>query len=204
MPQIVNLNCFVKPNADATDYDDSGSKRKKPEHHSGCVNFPVEGGYHNDATGGMYVQLVVVEKRSAKENWWEDTFVVCWGGGNTSLEYQEGMTGTDTMKDEWVPYYPQLDAEWPEMVADKAFATKFFFPSFYEMEKPRNIRERSIPLLASVVLGSSGGSWCIGERDYFRCTYADLTTEGKTLYDSLKTLYGDKAELHLITWIDEG
>ena len=201
----------VKPiepsiNMDArNEYDDSGSRRKKAEFSSGCINFPAEGGeYHNDATGGMYVQLVAIEKRSTIENWWEDMFVVCWGGGNTSLEYQEGMAGTDTLKDEWVPYYPQLDAEWEEMVADKAFATKYFFPNFYDKSKPRNERERSVPVLASTVLGSSGGTWCKGERDYFRCTYNDLTDEGKVLYDSFKKLYGEKAELHLITWMDEG
>ena len=193
------------------EYDESGSKRKKPEFSSGCVMFPVEGevllggdDYKNEATGGMYVQLVAVEKKSERENWWEDMFVVCWGGSNTSLEYQEGMAGTDTLVDEFVPYYEELDASWDEMVADKAFATKSFFPDFYDKDKPKNVRERSVSLLASVVLGSSGGTWCKGERGYFRCTYADLTEDGKVLYDSLKKLYGEKAALHLITWIDEG
>lgn len=134
--EVKPVETFVKPDA-RDEYDDSGSKRKKSEYRSGCVNFPVEGevflggiDYKNEATGGMYVQLVAIEKRSSIENWWEDMFVVCFGGGNTSLEYQEGMAGTDTLKDEWVPYYPQLDAEWEEMTADKAFATKYFFPNF--------------------------------------------------------------------------
>lgn len=186
------------------EYDESGSKRKKAEFTSGCVNFPTEGDYQNEATGGMYVQLVAIENKSEKENWWEDMFVVCWGGSNTSLEYQEGIAGTDTLVDGFVPYYIELDDVYEEMVADTAFATKTFFPNFYDKEKGKGERERSVPLLASVVLGSTGATWCKGDRDYFRCTYNDLTDEGKAIYDSLKKLYGDKATLHLITWIDEG
>ena len=187
------------------EYDESGSRRKNPEATSGCVRFPVVGGdYTNLATGGMYVQLVAIEKKSPLENWWEDMFVVCWGGSNSSLEYQEGMAGTDTLVDEFVPYYEELDDSWEEMVADKAHATKLFFPKFFDKEATKQVRQRSVPVLSSVVLGSTGATWCKNERDYFRCTYEDLTNEGKLVYDSIKTLYGEKAELHLITWIDEG
>jgi len=39
---------------------------------SGCVTFPIEGEYRNTALGGMYVQLVAIEKRSEAENWWDE------------------------------------------------------------------------------------------------------------------------------------
>ena len=187
------------------EYDDSGSKRKKPEFSSGSIRFPQEGGdFHNDATGGMYIQLVAVEKRAPIENWWEDMFVVCWGGSNATLEYQEGLAGTDTLVDEFVPYYPELDEDYNEMVGDKAYATKLLFPNFYDKEKSKEQRQRSVSVLASVVLGSTGGTWCKGEHDYWRCTYADLDSESRVIYDAIKHMYGEKADLHLITWIDEG
>ena len=36
----------------------------------------------------------------------------------------------------------------------------------------------------------------------WHCTYYDLTEDGKALYDSLKSLYGESAELHILTFLD--
>lgn len=36
----------------------------------------------------------------------------------------------------------------------------------------------------------------------WRCTYKDLNVDGRAIYDSFRKLYGKKAELRLVTWLD--
>lgn len=171
---------------------------------SGVINFPVEGsGYTNTGVGGMYVQLVAIEKRSDAENWWEDAFIICWGGSNTTIDYQETLAGTDTLVDERIPYTPANAETWDEEVAKVAYATNSLFPLFFSEEKSKDRKYRSIPLLASMVIGSTGASWMNGD-NYWRCTYDDLDLQGRAIYDQMQALYGAKASLHLVTWVDEG
>jgi hypothetical protein len=56
-------------------------------------------------------------------------------------------------------------------------------------------RYRSIEYLAVITMGSTGWS---GE---FRCTYDDLTDEGKELYNNIQKLY-PTGKLVLQTWLD--
>ena len=168
---------------------------------SGCVTFPIEGEYRNTALGGMYVQLVAIEKRSEAENWWDDAFLICFGGSNTTLDYQEFMAGTDTFVDTYVPYTEENKEKWYELRAKVADATNLIYPRFFT-EKAKG-QYQSVPVLAAVILGSTGATW-MKDLNYWRCTYDDLDLQGRALYDSIKGLYGDKAELHLITWVDEG
>jgi len=170
---------------------------------SGCIVFPQEGGeYQNTKLGGMYVQLVALETKSKITNWWDDAFLVCFGGSNTSLEYQEQLAGTDTLIDEkatWVEDQDIYDKE----VADLAYATNLLFPNFHNKEKDKHKRGRSLPVLAQITLGSTGGTWMKNDK-YWTCSVNDLDLQGKALYEQLQLLYEDKATLHLVTWADEG
>ncbi len=181
------------------------SRRKNASAKTGYVNFPVEDqdGFKNSNLGGMYVQLVAIENRSDREDWWEDAFLDCFGGSNTTLEYQETMAGTDSLVDGKVPYTQEMDETWDEEVSKLAYATKLVFPHFFDSQVEKGKRYRSKAILASVILGSSGGTW---ERngDYWRCSFEDLDIDGQELVDLMRKLYGSKAELHLITWVDEG
>jgi hypothetical protein len=171
---------------------------------TGCINFPVEGGdYTNTNVGGMYVQLVAVEKRSDREEWWEDAWLDCFGGSNTTLEYQESMVGTDSLVDGRVPYTQEIEDTWDEKVAEVGHATKLLFPYFFDGTASKLKRSRSVALLATVILGSTGGTWMKGD-DGWRCTFEDLDFDGQAIVENLRKLYGAKADLHLITWMDEG
>lgn len=181
------------------------SRRKNASARTGCVSFPVEdfGIHKNTNLGGMYVQLVAVERRSENEEWWEDAWLDCFGGSNTTLDYQEAMVGTDTLVDGQVLYTEENEDTWEDEVSEVAHATKLIFPNFYaKVSKAR--RGQSVPLLASIVLGSSGGTWADSNGDPWRCSFEDLDTDGQALVENLKKLYGSKADLHLITWMDEG
>jgi hypothetical protein len=173
-----------------------------PDAVSGCITFPVTGQeYTNTGLGGMYVQLVAIEKRSEVENWWDDSFLICFGGSNTALDYQELLAGTDTLLDTKVPYSDEAEDNWDAERAKVADATNLLYPRFFT-EKAKG-QYQSVPVLAAVTLGSTGGTWMKNE-NYWRCSYEDLDIQGKALYDSLKQLYGEKADLHLVTWVDEG
>jgi hypothetical protein len=180
------------------------TRRTDPSAVSGCVTFPVEGQeYENTKLGGMYVQLVAIERRSEAENWWDDAFLVCFGGSNTVLDYQELLAGTDTLKDTLVPYSEKVEDTWNADRAKVADATNLLFPSFFSEKKVKG-QYQSVPVLTAITLGSTGATWMKDNVDYWRCTYEDLDLQGKALYDSIKQLYGEKADLHLITWVDEG
>lgn len=180
------------------------SRRKNASAKTGCVNFPVEGdGFTNTNVGGMYVQLVAVEKRSDREEWWEDAWLDCFGGSNTSLEYQESMVGTDSAVDGVVPYTPENEETWDSQMAEAGVATKILFPHFFDTSSTKAKRSRSVALLATVILGSTGGTWVNGGGSW-RCAFDDLDFEGRAIVESVRKLYGNKADLHLITWMDEG
>lgn len=57
-------------------------------------------------------------------------------------------------------------------------------------------RGQSVRVLAVLTIGATG--WSSGE---WRCTYADLTPEGKALYDNLQNLYHGR-EVRLLTYLD--
>jgi hypothetical protein len=54
--------------------------------------------------------------------------------------------------------------------------------------------------LAAIVLGTTGWS---GAKDgeYWKCTFDDLTDQGKALYKQIEALYPG-AEIHLLTYLD--
>lgn len=79
-----------------------------------------------------------------------------------------------------------------ECVCDEE-ADKFHFPD----QDPS-----SISYLNITTLGSTGWSgWDKAKECYWRCSYEDLTEEGKRLYDLIKSLY-QGCDLYLQTWLD--
>ena len=75
---------------------------------------------------------------------------------------------------------------------------KEFFPHA-SLEEFRFENFLSVPLLAAVCLGSSGGSFWDGE-EYWHCTMSDLTDAGSQLVGMLRELYGVEPEL--LTFLD--
>ena len=57
----------------------------------------------------------------------------------------------------------------------------------------------SIPLLAAVCLGTSGGSWTMHDHTYWRCTPDDLTVDGATLVTILESMYRRPVSLVTVT-----
>lgn len=148
----------------------------------GFVNFPLH--LKSTQEGGMFVKMWVMEKEDAPFHG------VC--SGTTLYEViQESLRGSDKYKapdlDEFMKKDNNLDVD----AYDKAWSD---FIYKFKTEITDGV-EVSAPLLASVLMGSTGWS---GD---FLCTYEDLSPEGKELYDHFKKMY-PQAEIHLVTFID--
>lgn len=142
---------------------------------SGWVNFPVnDSKYEHTQEGGMVVKLIVLEDADS-----ESDFSMCFGASPSNL-YGETVVGSDKgLKEQ--DLYPNI---------------------FSENNISEIVRSASVPLLASVTLGTTGWSGYDNQRgDYWICQYEDLTREGKALYDQLGQLYGNH-HIHLITVLD--
>lgn len=75
-----------------------------------------------------------------------------------------------------------------------------FFPNTEE-KADNYLRYLSVPLLAAICLGSSGGSWYNNETDeYWQCSEKDLTDEGKEFVRMLEKLYNRKGKF--VTFLD--
>lgn len=160
--------------------------KRRSQDVEGCVNFPI----HNPSSqeGGMLVKLWVIDRQD-----FDDAYGVCTGVAVFDQKIESFM-GTDKEG------YPDDSYVWTEghtpeefsqahdksIAEEKAWLEKFFTGEY---------NEQSVPLLASIVMGSTGWS---GE---FICKYDDLNEDGKTIYNSMQKLY-PKAELHLMTFLD--
>lgn len=157
----------------------------------GMVNFPV----HTPSTqeGGMYVRLWAVPRKGGG---------LC--AGTEAAELLDSVfVGADTIKEQQSINRARMEQEWLVPIdsvervneLDKlekeldAQTTGSFFH-----ETPERTRW-SLPLSASVILGSTGWS---GD---FICTYEDLNDAGKQLYDFFKDNYSH-CDLHLLTFLD--
>jgi hypothetical protein len=137
----------------------------------GCVNFPIHRPSTNE--GGMVVKLWVIPENEAAEGVCCDAVIYD--------QLQETFIGTD---DKDTPYDQQGEKYFIEDDTPKTIGEGIVVYEVY-----------SVPLLASVVLGSTGwsGEWC--------CSWQDLTSTGKSIVDSMKVLYPN-AEYRLITILD--
>lgn len=71
-----------------------------------------------------------------------------------------------------------------------------------DREMDRAIAYSGAPVLACVVLGSSGGSWAgVGEvGDYFQVTRDHLDIQGVEIVDGMEEMYG--RPVHIVTYLD--
>jgi len=167
---------------------------------TGFVKFPLHEESSNE--GGMYVELVVTDESTQENSWME-----CCGGG-VYTNYSESLVFIDTQAEKIELEHSTLDAVCtPDCTDNDVFNDglrkaeelgyewkESLFPNI--RDRTSNYRYLSKQFLAAITMGSTGWS---GE---FRCTYDNLTDEGKTLYDSIQKLYAGKGKLHLITWLD--
>lgn len=154
----------------------------------GFVNFPIDSPeYKNTGEGGMFVSLVVDDAENFDDRW-----ILCCGGYCQRV-YDESYIGDDADNPE--------DFHYPDIKSDKDFYVNGKFDELAYENK-----YRSAAYLFCATIGSTGWSGYNhnkGEHgEYFKCTYDNLTEDGKAFYNQVKALYGDKCKLYLITWLD--
>lgn len=154
----------------------------------GCVQFPISS---MPAFGGngTLVKLWVIDRQDFSE-----AYGVCSGVAVYDQCTEEFM-GSD--KARWpntddVYAGAQTEEDFQRGHRTKSEMLRRFSEQFFIGES----QEQSVPLLASIVLGSTGWS-----HSSFICTYEHLTPEGKAIYDAMGKLY-PRAELHLMTFMD--
>ena len=169
---------------------------------SGYVNFPIDNSeYQNSGEGGMFVRLVVMDSEAFQ-------WMKCCGGYQfTSMD--ESYLGDDLR--------PQPATDWEDEPTTKEESLRKFkayrkaqqeyeeyhFPDMNVEDKDLSYGQKyhSYPYLCAMTIGSTGWSGYHQEKGYFRCTYDDLTDEGKQLYNLIKKFYSS-CEVYLQTWLD--
>lgn len=148
-----------------------------------------------------------------------DPFLVCYGAANTTLMRNEVLLGCAEI-DSARSYVTTADGrlltteEW-EAAGRPAWLRQIhqstveglLFPMMDDVESIRDAEGflYSMPLLASLTLGTTGGSWYQQDADstrnpYWLCRVEDLTDEGRELVRLLRRLY--TRPVWLLTWLD--
>jgi len=157
----------------------------------GYVNFPInDPSYEHTAEGGMLVKLYVINDK------WDDpdSFEICCGSDVHDV-LSEIMVGSDRITP------PQFTENSDSFDIDQYSLQEQYYPDINNENIKDSSRFLSIPLLAAIVLGNTGWSG-YNSGSYWKCSYDDLTDDGKALYNSIQTLYGKHASLHLLTFLD--
>lgn len=173
-------------------------RQRRTDAQRGLVNFPTDSDqYKSTREGGMWVQLVVVDEN--------DEFDVCCTGAYPTIQYDNVLIGDDQHDleggDEWDGEQP-LD-EWTAQYRGTP-AEQYHFPWLHDPDyypQDNSDKTSSIAYETVINLGSTGWSGHDGNQ-YWRATWTDLTTAGQELYAHIHTLYGPKAKLFLLTWLD--
>ena len=162
--------------------------RRRTDAVVGYVNFPMDR-IPSTNEGGCFVRLVVLDVAESDEKW-----MPCCGGYQR-FYYDECFLGDDL----YVPT-PPPENESPEELQqyfarrdeDRLKRELKYYPYI-----DSGAREwESTWVLAALTIGATG--WSSGE---WRCTYEDLTDEGKAIYDSMQNLYPGR-EVRLLTYLD--
>lgn len=192
----------------------------------GWVNFPFDDpGLEWRRNSGLFVNLVAVDERKNTER-----TVIDFVGANIHIWLSGNFAGDNTQAwlkrwhwsfrlSVWLwrvlkPLGLQRAFLWLEHQIWERFMLKAqnrqekrywnyqrrFFPYDGEL-KDQYTEWLSRPFRAAVEIGAS--RFAVWDKDYnpWRCTYDDLTNEGKDLYHSLQTLYPE-CRLYLLTWVD--
>lgn len=202
--------------------------RRRTSAVAGCVNFPIgDPAWGCTGEGGMYVVLTVWDALSLG-NYAEKWVPCCGGYHHDSLD--DAAIGCDTCKPK--PEHLELaraakalskDANtWSKEDLDLFLAAQQLpgtvesnhFPGYHhEILMSANTAEcarcrvqngcTSVPMLATLTIGATGSSLFSEELGrYWQCTYESLNEDGKTLYNSLKRIYGSGCQLHIVTCLD--
>lgn len=163
-------------------------KRRDGTANTGYIDWPTH--LTNSGEGGSFVYLVVIEHEFDN-----DEFVQCISQG--AYLFDCDLVDPDTTAHEWDP----------AVQGQKFTLERKLFPNSFDSALPSTDTNKwlSVPFLAAVCLGTSGGSWYVAsETERFvrtwHCEYNDLTEKGKLLFDSLKDLYN--RDPMLLTFID--
>ena len=195
--------------------------RGNPSARSGLVNFPTwDPRFKHTGEGGMFVRLVVLPNRDAD-------FMVC-SGGEIRFVADGVLVGDDMTAFPSKPERPDVARHgvggvfasirnlfakpdqtkaWDDYT-EKLEKRRTFLMNLYFQEPVRDgdrglSHRLSVDLLTAVTMGSTGWTGYDVEADlYWSCRYADLTADGKALYDLVQVLYGDTGQLALQTWLD--
>lgn len=163
--------------------------RRRTDAVVGYVNFPM----HRIACtgeGGCFVRLVVLDVEDYADKW-----MPC-SGGYQRFYYDECFLGDDLYEELPMPPADENPKKMMEYFRDLDEARRARDKKYYP-RIDRGFREwESISVLAAMTIGATG--WSSGE---WRCTYEDLTDEGKALYDSLQRLYAGR-QVRLLTYLD--
>ncbi|MCI0527029.1 MAG: hypothetical protein L0Y56_06225 [Nitrospira sp.] len=173
----------------------------------GFVNFPVnDPAWENTGEGGMFVRLVVGD--FDEEGW-----MVC-SGGYQLVMMDESFIGDDVhpAAPPWPDDMSKLSKEEIDAIIKGSTcppAMQFHFPYYEDRNSPEKQQNKyfepyaSAGYLCALTIGSTGWS---GYNDTlggtWKCTYGDLTEEGKALYKILEKLYEGKGKIYLQTWLD--
>lgn len=152
--------------------------RRNPDAKIGYINWPeAEHGWQNTGEGGTFVVAAFPCHQ-------DDAFGLCCGVGNLCLVLGEEL------QEAWEPSMEENPQRFP--LQDK------WFPRAKAINDIEDCL--SVPLLACVTLGVTGGSWYHEEAGCFVATEEHLTEDGRALMASLEKLYDRKADL--LTFLD--
>jgi hypothetical protein len=170
---------------------------RRSKDRNGWVNFPVDDPkWSSTNEGGMFVKLVVCDDRE-----FDEQFGICCG------VHVHDLLSEQLINDDQRPYptYPTTDPNVPDFLTkmeeaidnDKRWE-EYHYPHANHFKKPDY---HSRAYLCSMVLGSTGWSGHNDNIGLWHCTYADLTEDGKSLYNTIQQLYPG-CKLHLLTFLD--
>ena len=164
--------------------------RRRTSEVVGYVNFPM----HRIACtgeGGCFVRLVVLDAEDYADKW-----VPCCGGYQY-FHYDECFLGDDLYEELPMPPEDENPKKMMQYFRDLDKARKKRDAKYYpRLDNDEDSGRWSVRVLAAMTIGATG--WSSGE---WRCTYEDLTDEGKALYDSLQRLYAGR-QVRLLTYLD--
>jgi hypothetical protein len=172
----------------------------------GFVNFPVH--LPNGNEGGMFVRLVVVppeydyplleddeDDTEAEIEYLKQKPVVCCGG---LIQFHADECFYATDEADCTPWWEESLEQTVANAYGRDKVELRHFPNLEDKQYQYSYsadRYLSRLYLAVILMGSTG--W----NGRFRCTYDDLTDDGKALYDSVKKLH-PTSTLVLQTWLD--
>jgi hypothetical protein len=182
--------------------------RRNPNARVGFVNFPIET-IQSSGEGGQIVRLVVLD--TIADLGGTEQFIPCCGGMSL-FYYDECFLGDDLPEEQydagpepdydadpavWLARYTKLSAHEDRI---RRTRNERYFPSLNDNVKPGDVhyehKYQSIAVLASILLGATG--WSSGT---WKCSYNDLTEDGRAYYDLTQKLYPG-CELRLLTFLD--